>query len=103
MPIWIPVISINLEDNGTEFFGATLPPIFTQIPGGLFINTVNRCLNHTSFQCIDTSGEGLQGEVSDIGFLTVTSPSAIPCTGEYSYVYYAWLIDIDLSVEKGVP
>ena len=67
--------------NGTEYFGATLPPVFTQIPGGLFINRVNRCLNHTSFQCIDTSGESLQGEESDIGFLTVTSERG--CAGEY--------------------
>ena len=72
--------------NGTEYFGATLPSIFTQIPGGLFINTVHRCLNHTSFQCIDTSDDSLLGRESDIGFLTVTSPTACTGPGHGEYV-----------------
>lgn len=59
--------------NGTDYTSATLPFIYSLAPSGLFINTVHRCLNQTSFQCIDTSDSGLQGQKSSIGFLNVTS------------------------------
>ena len=48
--------------NGTEYFDATLPSIYTQTFGGLFIKIVHRCLNYTSFQCVDISDDTLQGE-----------------------------------------
>ena len=70
--------------NGTEYISATLPPVYTQTSGGLFINRVDKCLNHTSFQCIDTSDDSLQGQESNIGFLTVTSQGK-QCTGEPIY------------------
>ena len=58
--------------NGTDYTASTLPSIYRLAPSGLFINTVHRCLNQTSFQCIDTSSTSLQEELSDIGVLTVT-------------------------------
>ena len=66
--------------NGTEYSSTTLPSaIYTQTAGGLFIKRVDKCLNQTSFQCIDTSFNSLQGEPSSIGYLTVTSQAT--CTG----------------------
>ena len=58
--------------NGTDYTASTLPSIYRLAPSGLLIKTVHRCLNQTSFQCIDTSSTSLREEVSDIGVLTVT-------------------------------
>ena len=59
--------------NGIDFTIATIPSdLYSVTPSGLFINTVLVCLNQTSYQCIDTSDDALQEQVSEIGFLTVT-------------------------------
>ena len=71
-PIW--------RINGIDYTTATLPSLFFHVPGGLFIRRVHRCLNGYTFQCIDTSGDGLVGRNSSIGTLIVTSP--IPCTSK---------------------
>ena len=68
--------------DGTYSTAATIPSIYSITPGGLFINTVHVCLNQTSFQCIDTSNNALEEQVSDIGILTVTSEGNINCTGD---------------------
>ena len=60
--------------------------IFSWSPNGLFITEVHRCLNQMSFQCIDTSDSGLQGQESSIGTLTVTTTSGEGCTSEYAKV-----------------
>lgn len=72
--------------NETDYTAATIASLnFTITPGGLFINTVTVCLNQTSFQCIDTSNNALEQEVSDVGILTVTPSQTIRnCTGEIS-------------------
>lgn len=78
-PIW--------KINGIDYTAVTLPSkLFSLTPGGLFINEVHECLNQTSYQCIDTSDDILQGKVSDIGVLTVTSSEI--CTG--SFYHKAW-------------
>ena len=65
--------------DGTVYFSTTLPQIYTQTAGGLFINRVDRCLNYTSFQCIDISDNRLQGQESSIGYLIVTVMSEGVC------------------------
>ena len=59
--------------NGTDYTIATLPSIYSLSPDGLFINSVDKCLDQTTFQCIYTSNSGLEGQKSSIGTLTVTS------------------------------
>ena len=49
---------------------------------GLFITEVHRCLNQTTFQCIDTSDSGLREQKSDVGTLTVTVTSGEGCTSK---------------------
>ena len=66
----------------TYYTTATIPSIYSITSSGLFINTVHVCLNQTSFQCVDTSDNALEEEVSDIGILTVTSEGNVNCTGE---------------------
>lgn len=73
--------------NETEYTSATLPSIFSLDSDGLFINMVHRCLDQTSFQCIDTSERGLQWRESSIGTLSVT-PTSGGCTSEHCYVLY---------------
>ena len=67
--------------GGKDYTATTIPSIFSITPGGLFINTVHICLNQTSFQCIDTSDNALEEQLSDIGILTVVT-SQDNCTGE---------------------
>ena len=68
--------------DGTYYTAATIPSIYSITSSGLFINTVHVCLNQTSFQCVDTSDNALEEQVSDIGILTVTSEGNVNCTGE---------------------
>lgn len=70
-PIWL----INEKD----YTSATLPSLFSQVAGGLFIGRIDACLDGYTFQCIDTSGDGLVGRRSHIGTLTVTSDLPISC------------------------
>ena len=88
--------------NGTDYTSATLPSLFSWSPSGLFISEVHRCLNQTSFQCIDTSDSGLQGRESSIGTLTVTITSGEGCTSEHTkvstYLHMIWLINIELVI-----
>ena len=65
--------------NKTAYSSATLPSLFTLNPGGLLIKIVHRCLDQTSFQCIDTSSNSLAGLKSSVAILTVLSREA--CTG----------------------
>ena len=51
---------------------------------GLYIKEVHRCLNQTSFQCIDTSDSGLRGQESDVGTLKVTVTSGEGCTSKHT-------------------
>ena len=77
--------------NGTDYTSSMLPSIFSLSPGGLFINTVVSCLDQTSFQCIDTSGDGLVGQGSSVGVLTVTPQGT--CKGiQLSYYSYSSLV-----------
>ena len=71
LPIWLI--------NGKDYTSATLPSLFSQVSSGLFIRRIHTCLDGYTFQCIDTSGDGLVGRSSRIGTLTVTS--SIPCPG----------------------
>ena len=65
--------------NGIDFTTATIPStLYSLTPGGLFINRVLVCMNQTSYQCIDTSDDVLQEQVSEIGYLTVTSIEIYP-------------------------
>lgn len=65
--------------NGIDFTTATIPStLYLLFTSGLFINTVLVCMNQTSFQCIDTSDDALQEQVSEIGYLTVISNEACP-------------------------
>ena len=68
--------------NKTAYSSATLPSLFTLNPGGLLIKTVHRCLDQTSFQCIDTSSNSLAGRKSSVAILTVLSRET--CTGMLS-------------------
>lgn len=65
-----------------DYTSATLPSIYYLVPSGLFIKKVYKCLNQTSFQCIDTSGSGLRGQESNVGTLTVATTSEAECTSE---------------------
>ena len=67
--------------NGTDYTAATLPSRYSLTPGGLFIKTVHICLDQVPFQCIDISGNSLQEDVSQVGVLTVISPTGEICTG----------------------
>ena len=71
--------------RGMEYTAATIPPVYSITPGGLFINTVHVCMNQTSFQCIDTSDNALAEQLSDIGILTVSSQDT--CAGK---IHQAW-------------
>ena len=74
LPIWCI--------NGKDYTSATLPSLFSQVAGGLFIGRIDVCLDGYTFQCIDTSGDGLVGRRSRIGTLTVTSDPPISlCAG----------------------
>ena len=68
--------------NGTDYTVSTLPSIYSLTPGGLFIISVHICLNQVPFQCIDISRNSLQEEVSQVGVLTVISPTGENCTGK---------------------
>ena len=57
--------------NRTAYSSATLPSLFTLNPGGLLIKIVHRCLDQTSFQCIDTSSNSLAGQKSMCSVLTL--------------------------------
>ena len=86
--------------NGTDYTSTTLPVLFLWSPNGFFITEVHRCLNQTSFQCIDTSDSGLQGQESSVGTLTVTTTSGEGCTSECTkvptYAYTDTLLCIHL-------
>ncbi len=86
--------------NGTEYTSATLPPIFSLGSNGLYIDEVHKCLDQTSFQCIDTSESGLQWQESSIGTLSVKLTS-VGCTSELTltilctthiWVLHGWLL-----------
>lgn len=64
--------------NETDYTVATLPSNYSLAPGGLFINRVYPCLNHVSFQCIDTSDVDLVAQESSVGYLTVTTLETCP-------------------------
>ena len=65
--------------NGIDFTAATInSTLYSLTPSGLFINVVLKCMNQTSYQCIDTSDDVLQEQVSEIGFLMVTSSEICP-------------------------
>ena len=57
--------------NRIEYLSVTLPPLFISSANGLFVDVVHQCLDQTSFQCVDTSSNGLRGQESSIGTLTV--------------------------------
>ena len=63
-----------------DYTSSTLPSIYSLSPGGLFINIVTSCLDQTSFQCIDTANDGLVGQGSSVGVLTVSNSQEI-CEG----------------------
>ena len=67
--------------NGIDYISATLPSIYTLAPSGLSIKEVHKCLDQTSFQCIDVSGSGLGGQESNVGTLTVIATSGAECMG----------------------
>ena len=75
--------------NGTDYTAVTLPSMYSLTPGGLFIITIHICLDQVSFQCIDISSNSLQQDVSEVGVLTVISPTGENCTGKDS-VYTAF-------------
>ena len=66
--------------NGTAYSSSTLSSQYSLNPGGLLIKAIHRCLDGTSFQCIDTSGSSLAGQKSSVGILTVISRQK--CTGK---------------------
>ena len=72
--------------NETDYTSATLPSIFIWSRDGLFIKEVHRCLNQTSFQCIDTSDSGFRERKSDVGTLKVTITSGEGCTSKCTIV-----------------
>ena len=39
--------------NGTDHTIATLPLIYSIDPSGIYINEVHKCMDQTSFQCVD--------------------------------------------------
>lgn len=90
--------SINLRINGSDYTSTTLPSLFSWSPNGLFITEVHRCLDQTSFQCINTSDSGLQGQESNVGTLTVTTTSGEECISEYTkistYAYTGTLLSV---------
>ena len=57
--------------NGTDYSSYTLPSMYLLTPGGIFIRKVTHCFDQTSFQCIDTSNDGIVGQGSSVGVLTV--------------------------------
>jgi hypothetical protein len=63
--------------NGTDYSSYTLPSMYLLTPAGIFIKKVTNCFDQTSFQCIDTSNDGIVGQGSSIGVLTVVPPG--PC------------------------
>ena len=73
-PIW--------RINGTDYTVATLPSIYSLSPSGLFVNRVDKCLDQTTFQCIDTSDSRLEGRESSVGTLRVTLNSQEQCTSK---------------------
>ena len=89
-PIW--------RINGTDYTSATLPSIFSLDSNRLYISEVHKCLDQTSFQCIDTSDSGLQGRESNIGTLTVTLTSG-GCTSEHTILYTHIIKGPDLDSE----
>ena len=68
--------------NRTDYTVSTLPSIYSLTPGGLFIIRVHICLNQVPFQCIDISRNSLREEASQVGVLTVISPTGENCTGK---------------------
>ena len=52
--------------NKTSYSSATLPLLFSLNPSGLLIKIIHRCLDQTSFQCIDTSSNSLAGQKSSV-------------------------------------
>ena len=62
-----------------DYISATLPSLYLWTPSGLIIKKIYTCLDQSSFQCIDTSKNGLTGiRESDIGTLTVMPRASEP-------------------------
>ena len=89
-PIW--------RINGTDYTIATLPSIYSLSSSGLFINRVDKCLDQTTFQCIDTSDSRLEGQESSVGTLQVTLNSQEQCTSKQTGVIILLLLELLISV-----